>query len=87
MPEEATEDVVAAYRATSDAANRAIEDLGLDAVGKHWSGEAVSLRGLLGRMASPGGPLRPPATGRATGYAIYPLNRHNVEFSTTTRGR
>jgi hypothetical protein len=31
--------VVAANRATSAAADRAIEDLGLDAVGRHWSGE------------------------------------------------
>lgn len=46
-PEEATEDVVAEYRATSATADRAVEDLGLDAVGKHWSGEAVSLRSML----------------------------------------
>jgi hypothetical protein len=46
-PEETTEDLIAAYRATNAAADRAIEDLGLDAVGKHWSGEPVSLRSML----------------------------------------
>lgn len=46
-PEETTEDVIAAYRATSAAADNAIEDLELDAVGQHWSGEAVSLRSML----------------------------------------
>jgi hypothetical protein len=46
-PEETTEHLIAAYRATSAAADRAIEDLGLDAVGKHWSGETVSLRSML----------------------------------------
>jgi hypothetical protein len=46
-PEETTEGLIAAYRATNAAADSAIEDLGLDAVGRHWSGEAVSLRAML----------------------------------------
>jgi hypothetical protein len=46
-PEETTEELIAAYRATSAAADRAIEDLKLDAVGRHWSGESVSLRSML----------------------------------------
>lgn len=46
-PEETTEDVLAAYRATCEAADRALEELDLDAVGQHWSGEAVSLRSML----------------------------------------
>jgi len=46
-PEESTDDVVAAYRATSAAADSTIEDLGLDAVGQHWSGETVSMRSML----------------------------------------
>jgi hypothetical protein len=46
-PDETTEDLIAAYRATSAAADAAIEELGLDAVGKHWSGEPVSLRSML----------------------------------------
>jgi hypothetical protein len=46
-PEETTEDLIAAYRATTAAADRAIEDLDLDNVGRHWSGETVSLRSML----------------------------------------
>ncbi|HJT92413.1 MAG TPA: DinB family protein [Mycobacterium sp.] len=46
-PEETTEELIAAYRATSAAADRAIEDLQLDAVGQHWSGETISLRSML----------------------------------------
>ena len=46
-PEEATDDVIAAYRATSAAADRVIEELGLDAVGRHWSGDPVSLRSMV----------------------------------------
>jgi len=46
-PEETSEDLIADYRATIAAANRAIEDLGLDATGKHWSGETVSLRSMV----------------------------------------
>lgn len=46
-PEESTEDLIAAYRATSAAADRAIEDLGLDAAGRHWSGEEVSMRSMI----------------------------------------
>ena len=46
-PEETTEDVIAAYRATSAAADSAIEGLELDAVGQHWSGEPVSLRSMV----------------------------------------
>lgn len=46
-PEESTEDVIAAYRATSVAADRTVEDLELDAVGQHWSGEKVSLRSMI----------------------------------------
>ena len=39
--------LIAAYRATTAAADRAIDDLELDTVGKHWSGETVSLRSML----------------------------------------
>ncbi len=46
-PEETTPEVIAAYRATTAAADTAIEDLGLDAVGHHWSGETVSLRSMI----------------------------------------
>ncbi len=46
-PEEATEDLIAAYRATSAAADRAIDDVGLDATGRHWSGEEVSMRSMI----------------------------------------
>src|SRR4051794_22013696 len=46
-PEETTEGVIADYRATTAAADRSIEELELDAVGEHWSGEAVSLRSML----------------------------------------
>jgi Protein of unknown function (DUF664) len=46
-PEETTEELIAAYRATSAAADRVIEDLDLDAVGRNWSGESVSLRSML----------------------------------------
>jgi len=46
-PEETTGDLIAAYRATNTAADRAIEELGLDAVGQHWSGEPVSLRSMV----------------------------------------
>lgn len=46
-PEETTEDLIADYRATTAAADRTIRDLELDAVGRHWSGEEVSLRFML----------------------------------------
>jgi hypothetical protein len=46
-PEETTEGLIDDYRATSAAADRAIEDLDLDAVGRHWSGETVSLRSMV----------------------------------------
>ena len=46
-PEEATEDLIAAYRATSAAADRAIDDVGLDATGRHWSGEEVSMGSMI----------------------------------------
>lgn len=49
-PEEATDDLVIAYRATSAAADRTIEELGLDAMGRHWSGAAVSLREMVLRV-------------------------------------
>jgi hypothetical protein len=49
-PEETTDDLIAAYRATTAASDRTIEDLELDAVGRHWSGEAVSLRSMLLRV-------------------------------------
>ena len=46
-PEESTDDLIAAYRATNAAADAAIDELGLDAVGTHWSGDAVSLRSMV----------------------------------------
>jgi len=46
-PEETTEDLIVAYRATNAAADRAIDDLDLDAVGRHWSGKTVSMRSML----------------------------------------
>ncbi|MEM9565631.1 MAG: DinB family protein [Actinomycetota bacterium] len=46
-PEETTEDLLAAYRATTAAADRSIDELGLDAIGTHWSGESVSLRSMV----------------------------------------
>jgi hypothetical protein len=46
-PEETTEELIAAYRAATAAADRTIEDLELDATGKHWSGGTVSLRSML----------------------------------------
>jgi hypothetical protein len=46
-PEETTEELIAAYRAATAAADRTIEDLELDATGKHWSGATVSLRSML----------------------------------------
>lgn len=46
-PEETSDDLIAAYRATSAAADAAIEELGLDAVGAHWSGDAVSMRSMV----------------------------------------
>jgi hypothetical protein len=46
-PEETTDDLIAAYRATNVAADRVIEELELDAVGQHWSGKTVSLRSML----------------------------------------
>lgn len=46
-PEETTDELLAAYRATTAAADRTIEELGLDAVGRHWSGESVSLRSMV----------------------------------------
>lgn len=46
-PEETTEELIAAYRAATAAADRTIEELDLDATGQHWSGDAVSLRSML----------------------------------------
>jgi len=46
-PEETTDELIAAYRAATAAADRTIEDLDLDATGKHWSGAPVSLRSML----------------------------------------
>jgi hypothetical protein len=46
-PEETTEELIASYRATTAAADQTIEELELDAVGQHWSGEKVSLRSML----------------------------------------
>ena len=46
-PEETSDELIAAYRATSAAADRTIEELDLDATGKHWSGKHVSLREML----------------------------------------
>lgn len=46
-PEETTTELISAYTATTAAADETIDELGLDAVGKHWSGEPVSLRSML----------------------------------------
>jgi hypothetical protein len=46
-PEETTEELIAAYRLVTAAADRTIQDLELDATGKHWSGSTVSLRSML----------------------------------------
>jgi uncharacterized damage-inducible protein DinB len=46
-PEETTNDLVAAYRATTGAADQALTELGLDAVGRHWSGETVTMRSMV----------------------------------------
>ena len=46
-PEETTDDLIADYRATSVAADTVIEDLDLDAEGRHWSGDTVSLRSMV----------------------------------------
>lgn len=46
-PEESTDELVAQYRATTAAVDRVVEDLEPDAVGRHWSGEPVTLRSML----------------------------------------
>lgn len=46
-PEETSEELLAAYRAATTAADRTIEELDLDATGQHWSGDKVSLRSML----------------------------------------
>jgi hypothetical protein len=46
-PEETTEALIATYRAATEAADRTIEQLDLDATGEHWSGDTVSLRSML----------------------------------------
>jgi hypothetical protein len=46
-PEETTEELIATYRAATEAADRTIEQLDLDATGEHWSGDTVSLRSML----------------------------------------
>jgi uncharacterized damage-inducible protein DinB len=46
-PEETTAELIDAYRATTAAADQAIDELELDAMGQHWSGEPVSFRSML----------------------------------------
>jgi hypothetical protein len=46
-PDETAEGIVASYRGATAAADRAIEELDLDAVGRHHMGIAVSLRWML----------------------------------------
>jgi Protein of unknown function (DUF664) len=46
-PEETTEELIAAYRAATAAADRSIDDLDLDATGRHHLGITVSLRWML----------------------------------------
>lgn len=46
-PEETTEELIGAYGATTAAADRTIDELELDATGRHWSGRTVSLRSML----------------------------------------
>jgi hypothetical protein len=46
-PEETTDELIAAYRAATAAADATIEALDLDAAGAHWSGAPVTLRSML----------------------------------------
>ena len=46
-PEESTEELLAAYRAATAAADRTIDELDFDATGKHWSGSDVTLRQMV----------------------------------------
>jgi hypothetical protein len=46
-PEETSDELIAAYRAATAAADRTIEELDLDATGQHWSGDPVSLRSMV----------------------------------------
>jgi uncharacterized damage-inducible protein DinB len=50
QPHETTADIVAFYGRARAAADQAIEETDLDAVGKAWSGDAVSLRWVLIHM-------------------------------------
>lgn len=49
-PGESTEDVVAFYRRAREAADRVIEEVGIDETGTAWFGDAVSLRWVLIHM-------------------------------------
>ncbi|MDP1794006.1 MAG: DinB family protein [Acidimicrobiales bacterium] len=46
-PEETTDELLAGYRAATAAADVTITELGLDDMGKHWSGAEVSLRSMV----------------------------------------
>src|SRR4051794_10497080 len=46
-PEETTEELIAAYRAATAAADRSIDELDLDATGRYHMGLTVSLRWML----------------------------------------
>lgn len=46
-PEESTAEILAAYRRACDAASRTIDELDLDAEGRHHSGVRVSLRWMI----------------------------------------
>ncbi|HEV3225416.1 MAG TPA: DinB family protein [Acidimicrobiales bacterium] len=46
-PDETSDDLIAAYRAATAAADEAIADVDLDAIGRHHLGIAVSLRWML----------------------------------------
>lgn len=46
-PEESTAEIIAAYRRACDAASQTIDELDLDATGKHHTGLTVSLRWMI----------------------------------------
>lgn len=48
--DETTEEIVSFYRRAQQAADQVITDLGLDDLGKSWTGDAVSLRWVMLHM-------------------------------------
>lgn len=51
-PDESTADILAFYARARAAADRVIEELALDDLGKAWFGDAVSLRWVLIHMTT-----------------------------------